>query len=117
MHSRGIKVLPFGDYGFPWTPHGSETRDFEHFTNYLGFKPYEILRAATAFGAEAFGSPKELGRILPGYLADLIMIDGDPLSDLTLFQNSDNILMIMKDGVYHKRPRARRVLARQVAAE
>ena len=117
MHRRGIKVLPFGDYGFPWTPHGSETRDFEHFTNYLGFKPYEILRAATAFGAEAFGSPKELGRILPGYLADLIMIDGDPLSDLTLFQNADNILMIMKDGIYHKRPRARRVLARQVAAE
>jgi imidazolonepropionase-like amidohydrolase len=117
MHRRGIKVLPFGDYGFPWTPHGTETRDFEHFTNYLDFKPYEILRAATAYGAEAFGAADELGRIAPGYLADLIMIDGDPLADLTLFQDAENILMIMKDGAYHKRPRARRHAARQAAAE
>ena len=46
-----------------------------------------------------------------------IMIDGDPLSDLTLFQDEANILMIMKDGAYHKRPRARRQAARQAAAE
>ena len=117
MHARGIKVLPFGDYGFPWTPHGQMARDFEHFTNYLGMKPYEILRAATQYGAEAFAAPGELGRIKPGYLADLLLIDGNPLTDLTLFQDEANILMVMKDGAYHKPPQARQRVVQQAAAE
>ena len=117
MHTRGIKVLPFGDYGFPWTPHGSMARDFEHFTNYLGLKPNEIMRAATSYGAEAFGAPEDLGLVKAGCLADLIMIDGDPLADLTLFQDEANILMIMKDGEFHKGPQAREAVARQAAAE
>ena len=117
MHARGIKVLPFGDQGFAWTPHGQMARDFEHFTNYLGMKPYEILRAATHYGAQAFGAPDELGRIKPGYLADLLLIDGNPLADLTLFQDEANILMIMKDGAYHKPPQARQRAVQQAAAE
>jgi imidazolonepropionase-like amidohydrolase len=115
MHRRGIKVLPFGDYGFPWTPHGSETKDFAHFQKLLGFKPVEILRAATAYGAEAFGKAGELGRIKEGYLADLLLVDGDPLADLTLFLDQRNILMIMRDGAYHKAPPARPERARHAA--
>ena len=117
MHARGIKVLPFGDQGFAWTPHGQMARDFEHFTNYLGMKPYEILRAATHYGAQAFGASDELGRIKPGYLADLLLIDGNPLADLTLFQDEAHILMIMKDGAYHKPPQARQRAVQQAAAE
>jgi imidazolonepropionase-like amidohydrolase len=52
-----------------------------------------------------------------GYLADLIMIDGDPVKDVTLFQDRDNILMIMKDGAYHKAPEHRRGTPSRVAAE
>jgi imidazolonepropionase-like amidohydrolase len=117
MHKRGIKVLPFGDYGFPWTPHGTETRDFEHFRKLLGFKPYEILRAATAYGAEAFGKPGELGQVKPGFLADLVLLDGNPLEDLSLFLDPANILMIMKDGAYHKPPLPRRKARTAEAAE
>jgi imidazolonepropionase-like amidohydrolase len=47
----------------------------------------------------------ELGLVREGYLADLILVDGDPLADVTLFQDHDRILMIMKDGAYHKPPR------------
>lgn len=116
MHKRAIKVLPFGDYGFPWTPHGTETRDFGHFQRLLGFKPYEILRAATAYGAEAFGKPGELGQVKAGYLADLVMLDGNPLEDLDLFLEEANILMIMKDGGFHKAPQpSRKARARQAA--
>jgi len=103
LHKAGLKVMPFGDYGFAWIPMGTDTRDFEHFVNYFGFQPWEVLRAATAWGGEAFGVDK-LGQVKAGFLADLIMIDGDPLADLTLFQQQDNILMIMKDGRYHKPP-------------
>lgn len=116
MHKAGIRVLPFGDYGFAWIPHGTDTRDFEHFVNLFGFQPWEVLRAATAYGGEAFGGDK-MGQIKPGFLADLLVIDGDPLKDLTLFQDRSNILAIMKDGAFHKRFHRRRSHREAVAAE
>lgn len=104
MHKAGVKVLPFGDYGFAWIPHGTDTRDFEHFVNFMGFSPWEVLRAATAYGGEAWAGDtgEKLGQVAIGHLADLILIDGDPLKDITLFQDTDNILMVMKDGEFHK---------------
>lgn len=115
MHNASIRVLPFGDYGFAWIPHGTDTRDFEHFVNLFGFEPWEVLRAATAYGGEAFGGDK-LGQVRAGFLADIILIDGDPLKDLTLFQDRSNILAIMKDGRFHK-PLSGRASARVAAAE
>jgi imidazolonepropionase-like amidohydrolase len=49
-------------------------------------------------------------------LADLMLIDGDPLRDLSLFLDRDNILAIMKDGAFYKAPQPRRN-ARRDAAE
>jgi len=119
MHKAGIKVLPFGDYGFAWIPHGSDTRDFEHFVNLFGFEPWEVLRAATAYGGEAFthGTSEKLGQIREGFLADIILVDGNPLADLTLFQDRNNILAIMKDGQFHKSFTGRAALPLSVAAE
>jgi len=109
LHNRGIRVLPFGDYAFAWVPCGTDTRDFEHFINYFDFTPAEVLRAATKWGGQLFAQANaqgtgipEMGEVKEGYLADLIMIEGDPLADLTLFQDKGNICMIMKDGEYHK---------------
>ncbi len=116
MHARGIRVLPFGDYGFPWTPHGTDTRDFEIFRDELGFTPAEILRAATMYGGQIFRAGDELGQIKQGHFADMIMIDGDPLADLSLFRDPDHILMVMKDGSFHKAPTARGEAERQAAA-
>jgi imidazolonepropionase-like amidohydrolase len=112
MHAAGIKVLPFGDYGFAWLPHGTEARDLEHFVNLFGFEPWEVLRAATAYGGEAWAgqSGEKLGRVLPGYLADLIVVDGNPLADLSLFQDRNALLAIMKDGVFYKRFQGRAVV-------
>jgi imidazolonepropionase-like amidohydrolase len=50
----------------------------------------------------------ELGLVKEGYLADLLLIDGDPVQDVRLLQDRNNLLMIMKDGEYHKSPRPRR---------
>lgn len=41
MHRRGVKILPGGDYGFAWTPHGTYARDLEHFVELLGFTPWK----------------------------------------------------------------------------
>jgi imidazolonepropionase-like amidohydrolase len=111
MHAAGIKVLPFGDYGFAWLPHGTESRDLEHFVNLFGFEPWEALRAATAYGGEAWAGDtgEKLGRVREGYLADLIVVDGNPLLDLSLLQDRRALLAIMKDGVFHKRYQGRTV--------
>jgi imidazolonepropionase-like amidohydrolase len=102
MHRRGIRVLPGGDYGFAWTPHGTYARDLEHFVQRLGFTPMEAILSATAQGGEIMLRPDELGKVAPGYLADLILVDGDPLADITVLQDHDKLDYIMKDGLFHK---------------
>jgi imidazolonepropionase-like amidohydrolase len=102
MHRRGIKLLPGGDYGFAWTPHGTYARDLEHFVELLGFTPMEAILSATALGGEIMLRPDELGKVQPGYLADLILIDGDPLADITILQDHDKLNYIMKEGKFHK---------------
>jgi imidazolonepropionase-like amidohydrolase len=111
MRAAGIKILPFGDYGFAWLPHGTESRDLEHFVNLFGFEPWEAMRAATAYGGEAWAGDtgEKLGRVRAGYLADLIVVDGNPLLDLSLLQDRHALLAIMKDGVFHKRYQGRAV--------
>ena len=119
MHAAGIRVVPFGDYGFAWLPHGTEARDLEHFVNLFGFEPWEALRAATSFGAEAWvgKSGEKLGRIAPGYLADILLVDGNPLLDLSLLQDRHSLLAIMKDGQFHKSFQGRVAVDRQMAAD
>ena len=106
MRKRGIRVLPGGDYGFAWNPHGTYARDLLLFVDVLGFTPMETLVAATKLGGEIMGLPHELGQIKPGYLADLLLVDGDPLTDIKCLQNHDALLVIMKDGQLHKAPAA-----------
>lgn len=102
MHRRGIRVLPGGDYGFAWTPHGTYARDLQHFVERFEFTPMEAIVAATAQGGEIMLRPDELGKVQPGYLADLILVDGDPLADITVLQDRDRLHCIMKDGRFHK---------------
>jgi imidazolonepropionase-like amidohydrolase len=102
MHKRGIKLLPGGDYGFAWTPHGTYARDLQHFVELLGFTPMEAILSATALGGEIMLQPNDLGKVQPGFLADLILIDGDPLADITILQDHDKLNYIMKDGRFHK---------------
>ena len=106
MRKRGIRVLPGGDYGFAWNPHGTYARDLLLFVDVLGFTPTETLVAATRMGGEIMGMSDELGQIKTGYLADLLLIDGNPLEDIKLLQNQDALLVIMKDGQLHKAPAA-----------
>src|SRR5690606_24190110 len=96
-----LRILPGGDYGFAWNPMGTNARDLEHFVNIFGFTPAEALMSATKWGGEIMDIPN-LGLVREGYLADLILVDGNPLENIKLFQDRDNIKMVMKDGVYYK---------------
>ncbi|MFJ8494224.1 amidohydrolase family protein [Streptomyces sp. NPDC094038] len=100
--ARGIRVVPGGDYGFAWNPVGRNLRDLELFVDWFGFTPAEALRAATGYGGQVMGMGEELGLVREGYLADLVLVDGDPLADIRLLQDRDRLRVIMKDGVLHK---------------
>src|SRR5437868_14679687 len=104
MRTRGIRVLPGGDYGFPFTPHGTYARDLWIFVKILGFSAMDTIVAATRHGGELMGMPGELGVIKPGALADLLVVDGDPLADITILQDRHALRVIMKDGALHKAP-------------
>ncbi|MGH6990285.1 MAG: amidohydrolase family protein, partial [Stellaceae bacterium] len=111
LHKRGIRLLPGGDYGFPTSPIGRNAHDIELFVTLLGYSTAEALSAATRLGGEIMDMGDELGMIKPGYLADLLLVDGDPLQEIALLQDPDRLLMIMKDGKCHKLPGPRAITA------
>jgi imidazolonepropionase-like amidohydrolase len=115
MRKRGIRVLPGGDYGFAQNPHGRNAWDFELFERKFGYAPAEILEAATREGGAIMGMADELGLVKSGYIADLLLVDGDPLADLRLFQNKDALRVIMQAGRFHKRLPPRRAEQRPAA--
>jgi imidazolonepropionase-like amidohydrolase len=104
MRKRGIRVLPGGDYGFAWTPHGTNAKDLEYFVKYLGMSTMEALLSATAWGGPMMRMGKVLGYIREGCFADILLVDGDPLVDITVLQDKKRILAVMKDGAFHRAP-------------
>jgi imidazolonepropionase-like amidohydrolase len=58
-----------------------------------------------------------MGRVQAGYLADILLVDGNPLLDLSLLQDRNSLLAIMKDGQFHKPFQGRAAAEIQVAAE
>lgn len=113
MRKRGIRVLPGGDFGFAWAPHGTYARDLAHFVNLFGYSSMESIIAATAWGGELMGHPEELGKVLPGYYADVILVDGNPLEDIELLQNVDRIHSIIINGHVHKNIEGNNACARR----
>lgn len=105
MRERGIRVVIGGDYGFAVTPMGQNARDIEHFVKYFGYSADEALRCATVIGAELMGMGDCLGKVKEGYLADLLLVDGDPVADVSILQHKQNLHMIMKNGDMYKDPR------------
>lgn len=116
MRKRGIRILPGGDYGFAWTPHGTNAKDLEYFVKYVGMSTMEALLSATAWGGPMMRMGKTLGYIREGYLADILLIDGDPLADITVLQDKSRILSVMKDGEFHRAPPVRPAHATRWAA-
>jgi imidazolonepropionase-like amidohydrolase len=100
MKRRGIRVLPGGDYGFPYNVIGRNARDLQIFVEQFGFTPAETLVAATRQGGELMAM--DVGQIKAGMFADLLIIDGDPLVDITILQDKTKIPVVMKDGAFHR---------------
>ncbi|MGV0680699.1 amidohydrolase family protein [Mycolicibacterium fortuitum] len=97
IRKRGIRFMPGGDYGFAWNPIGNNARDLQHFVEMLGMSPAEVLMTVTKWGGELMAID-QLGLLREGWLADVILIDGDPLEDIRILQDRDNIVLVVKGG-------------------
>jgi imidazolonepropionase-like amidohydrolase len=102
MKKEGIRILVGGDYGLDIAPHGTYAKDLEHYVNLFGFSNAEALHAATSLGGQAMDSNGSLGTLEEGKLADLVIINGNPLEDITVLQNHECIDTVMKDGLMYK---------------
>jgi imidazolonepropionase-like amidohydrolase len=82
-HRTGV-TLVFGTDGGV-LPHGENAKEFETLVR-AGVPPLEAIRSATVIAARALGLAESVGTIAPGLTADIIAVEGDPLSDVTALQ-------------------------------
>jgi imidazolonepropionase-like amidohydrolase len=89
----GVKVVMGSDAVY--TMYGENTRELGWFIK-VGMTPEQALQTATGNAAALLGKEKELGAVAPGYLADLVAVEGDPLADINVTLN--NVKWVMKGG-------------------
>jgi len=92
-HKAGVKFAMGSDAIY--TMFGQNTRELGWFVK-AGMTPEQALRTATTNAAELLGKEKELGAVAPGYFADLVAVEGDPLADINVAIN--NVRWVMKAG-------------------
>ena len=82
MHEMGVRLIAGTDAGVDNTPHHQYAGGLAAMVTLLGFRPADVIAMATTEAAEVLGLGAVTGRLAPGYGADLIVVDGDPLSDI-----------------------------------
>ena len=97
---RGVKVAMGSDQSHRLMT-GNNLVELEYMVDWLGISPMEAIICATGRAAQCMQRP-DLGTLEPGRLADVVVVEGDPLSDIKLLQCRDNIKLIMKDGTIYK---------------
>jgi imidazolonepropionase-like amidohydrolase len=98
-HEAGVKVLCGSETGFAVTPVGEwHARELEMLVDYMGFSPLEAITAATSNGAMALRMEGEVGALRPGYRADVLVVDGDPMRDIKILQDKSRIHHVVSRG-------------------
>ena len=101
-NKAGVKLLLGDDWGTILMPHGSYGDELDLYVNKVGIAPLDVIRWGTVNGADLLGLANELGAVKPGYLADLIAVDGNPIDDIRVLGSADRVVGVMKGGVFAK---------------
>jgi len=88
-----------GDYGFAWNPHGTYAKELTFFVNHVGFSPLETIACATKTGAEIMGQADQFGTLEKGKLADVLVVAGDVLADISILEDRSRLLAVMQGGL------------------
>ena len=99
LREAGVRLVVGGDYGISIAPHGTYAKDLQYFVELFGMRETEALICATRNGGEAFDPTGQLGVLNEGAHADLLMVDGDPTSDITVLQDHAR-LSVMQKGAW-----------------
>lgn len=98
-HDAGVPILCGSESGFVLTPYGHwHAREMELLVEHLGLSPLEAIRCGTANGAIAMRLEGRLGRVATGYLADLLVVDGDPSLDVSILGDRRNLREVISRG-------------------
>jgi imidazolonepropionase-like amidohydrolase len=97
-NAAGVTLVLGDDYGALHFPHGRYGEELGFYAKEVGIPALDVIRWATKHGAQLMGREHELGTVSTGKLADLVVVDGDPVADLTLLADRANLLAVIKGG-------------------
>lgn len=98
-YEEGVNILMGSDSGV--IPHGHNMEELKHLTD-IGMSPKEAIASGTIKAAEFLNKSSEIGSIEKGKTADLILVNDNPLDDIEVLLNPDNILKVIQDGAIVK---------------
>jgi imidazolonepropionase-like amidohydrolase len=97
LHGNGVRIVAGGDFGHQWTKHGTYAAELASYVELLDFSPLEALLTATTNAGPVIG--ERLGQVQEGYLADLVIVNGDPTGDIRVLLDRDRVGPVIKGGV------------------
>lgn len=98
-YKQGVMIMAGTDSGQTAVPYGAwHARELEHLMTYLGMSAMDAIKAGTVNAAFGLGMQDQLGTLEEGKLADILVVDGDPLADIQVLQDPQRLLVIMKNG-------------------
>lgn len=98
-HAAGVKFVLGSDSGFSVTPYGVwHARELELLMTYAGLSSLEAIQAGTSHGSLMVGLDGEVGVVKPGAIADLLVVNGDPVADITVLQRREAIETVIQGG-------------------
>jgi imidazolonepropionase-like amidohydrolase len=98
MREMGIRIIAGTDAGIDNTPHHQYVGGLEYLVK-IGFRPGDVLAMATTEAAAVLGVGAVTGRLAPGYEADLIVVHGDPLADISVLGRLRRVIARGRDYV------------------
>lgn len=98
LRDIGVPIVAGGDFGHQWTRHGTYAAELQRYVELVGMSALEAIHTATRnIGAVA---GVEVGQVREGSLADLLIVDGDPTTDIALLARADRRVAVMKGGSF-----------------
>lgn len=93
-YKQGLKIGYGTDVGTSYNQHGSNFKEFLWRRDLVGMNPLDILKQATCYNAEILGMADRLGMVTPGFIADLIAVNGDPTADISVMTRPPALVML-----------------------
>jgi imidazolonepropionase-like amidohydrolase len=100
MLAAGVPIVLGDDFGTVLLRHGEFGAEMEFYVKQVGIPVLDVIRWGTRNGAALVDAEGELGTVAPGKIADLLVVDGDPVADIACLGDPSRLLAVVKGGVF-----------------